>query len=93
MDGGFLCAAKVSAFSCFAPQMTNHVSKTPCSVLTSELQQPLGLRVKAEEGLSHPASPVKLPRAGPLPLAQTMFPTATTNAALVAAAPGVWRGG
>lgn len=93
MGGGFLCTTKVPAFSCFAPQMTNHVSKAPCSVLISELRQPLWPRVRAEEGLLHPASPAKLPCAGPLPLAQTMFPTATTNAALVAAAPGVWLGG
>lgn len=74
--------------------MTNHVSKGPCSVLSSGLRQHLCLWVRAEEGLSHPASPVQPFSASPLPLAQTMFPTATTKVALfAAAAAGVWCGG
>lgn len=66
-------------------------------MLSSGLRQHLCLWVKAEEGHSHPTSPVQPPNASPVLLAQTVFPAATTNAALfaaaAAAAPGVWPGG
>lgn len=75
----------------------HRVSGGPRSMLSSELRQHLCFWVRAEEGHSHPTSPVKPPSAGPLPLAQTVFPAATTNdalfAAAAAAAPGVWPGG